>query len=445
MADAPPEPPRLFGFWAGAFTVVASMVGTGILTTSGPILVDVPSAWALLGLWALGGVLALCGALCVAEMATAMPKTGGDYLFARVAFGPTTGFVCGWATFVLAFCAPTAVAALSAVEYLAAPWLNPEALAWAKPAGATLLVAAVAALHCLGHRESAGAQIAVTVVTVLCLGGVAVAGLLSGGGDWGHFAESQPLRDWNWSRLAVGLVLVGYAYAGWNGAGYLAGELRDPVRLLPRCLLAGTAAVTALYLLVNVMYAYALSPADLKTMGEDRASRIGEAALVRLFGASVGGGLASGLGLMLVAAVSAFLLTGARVGYAMGADGVFPRAAGRLHPTRGVPTVATLAQAGAAILLIWLGSFRQLLDYASVGLAAVSCLVVAGVFAFRRRADLPAAYRMPLYPLPPLLYLGFVLWTIAATLLEPTQRGPALWSLATLAAGVPLARLVRAV
>jgi APA family basic amino acid/polyamine antiporter len=424
------------------------MIGAGILTTSGYTLHDTGNPPALLGLWVLGGVLALCGALTIAELATALPRSGGDYVFVREGFGRGAGFVSGWATFTLGFAAPTAVIAHLALTYLTTPYgaeLAAALPAWAAanvvPIGATLLILFVGVVHCLGHRHSAGLQLAATATTAAVLLVIAVGGLLVGNGDWGHFAAGGwPPRS-QWGPLAVGLIYVCYAYAGWNAAGYLAGEIRDPARLLPRCLVGGTLTVLVLYLLVNVAYVYALDPADLRAMKKDDTKQVAELATRALFGPAVAGVIAATLGLCLVAAVSAYVLTGSRVAYAMARDGFFPGFAARLHATRRTPVPATLTLAGLAAAMVWFGTFEELLNYAAVGLAALTGLTVASVFVVRRRPDLPHPFRMPLYPLPPVAFLVLTVGTIAHILTDPENRGPALWSLATLLLGLPISLL----
>ncbi len=297
-------------------------------------------------------------------------------------------------------------------------------------------------IHTLGHRHSAGLQAAATAVTAGVLLAVAVGGLLFGRGDWGHLAAGGWPSAAQWPVLAVGLVYVGYSYAGWNGAAYLAGEIRDPARTLPRCLVGGAAAVTALYLVVNLAFVYALDPAAVTAMTPDEVRPVAELAARVLFGPAAGRAVGAALGLCLVAAVSAFVLTGPRVAVAMARDGAFPAYAARLHPTRGTPAAATLTLAGASAALVWAGSFLELLDYASVGLAALTGLTVASVFPLRRRSDLPRPYRLPLYPLPPLAFLALTALTVGCALADGRSRVPGLLSLATLLAGVPLSRLV---
>lgn len=464
MADAPtthgtdhPAEERRFGYWAGHFVVVGSMIGAGILTTSGFILRDTGNPAALLGLWTLGGLLALCGAVTVAELATKLPRSGGDYLFVREGFGRGAGFVSGWATFTLGFAAPTAVIAHLSLKYLTAPYsetLSALLPSWAAanviPLGASLLILVIGVTHTLGHRQSSGLQLAATATTAAVLLLLAVGGILFGKGDWTHLSAGAGLSGAQLSALSIGLIYVCYAYAGWNGAAYLAGEIRDPARTLPRCLIGGAATVMVLYLLVNLAYIYALDPAAMMSKPRDDVEQVAELAVRALFGETAARVVAAALGLCLVAAVSAYLLTGPRVAYAMARDGMFPGFAARLHPARQTPAAAILTQTIAAAALVWVAaatSFRELLDYASVGLAVLTGLTVASIFPLRRRADLPHPYRLPLYPLPPLIFLVLTAWTVGYTVhkevvVDGKFPGPALLSLATVLIGIPLSRLM---
>jgi APA family basic amino acid/polyamine antiporter len=443
-----PEPdPRRFGYWAGHLVVVGSMIGVGILTTSGYTLQATGNPIALLGLWAVGGVLALCGAVTVAELATTVPRSGGDYVFVREAFGRRAGFVSGWATFTLGFAAPTAIVAHLAIKSLTDPFvtaLEGVLPGWASaqivPLGATLLILAVGFGHTLGHRHSSKLQAAATLVTVGVLLALGVGGIAFGRGDWNYLSAGGWPTASQWPALAVGLVFVMYSYSGWNAAAYLAGEVRDPARVLPRCLIGGVVTVIALYLLVNLAYVYALDPVEMKEKKE--VGQVAELAVIALFGKEVGWVTAIVIGLSLSASVSAYLLTGPRVAFAMARDRVFPGFAAELHPTRETPAAATLTQAIIAAGLVWSGSFLELLTYTSVGLAALSGLTIASVFPLRRRADVVQPYRLPLYPLPPLAYLILTAWTIAAMVADPQERTPALYSLATVLIGVPLSWLL---
>jgi APA family basic amino acid/polyamine antiporter len=427
------------------------MIGAGILTTSGYILRDTGNPAALLGLWVVGGVMAVCGAMTVAEMATALPRVGGDYIFVREAFGAGTGFVVGWATFVLGFAAPTAIIARTSINYLLAPYANrlanpeprwdPEILIRLSAAS---LIAIVTVSHCFGHRRSSQLQVTATVLKLTILLSVAIGGLLFGQGDWGHWSAASWPASHHWPALATGIIYIGYAYSGWNGAGYLAGEIRDPDRLLPKCLIGGATTVVLIYIVVNLVYVFALDPLAMPQRSELEVERVAELAVRHLFGPTAAHVIATLLGVGLVASVSAYILIGPRVAYAMARDGLFPRFAGRLHETRRIPIPATIVQGVVAAALVASGSFLELLDYTSVGLAAISGMVVASVFPLRRRVDLRKPYRLPFFPWPPLFYLGLVGWTIGNAVVNRESRIPALLSLATLAVGIPLSRLLPA-
>ncbi|MEX2172647.1 MAG: APC family permease [Pirellulales bacterium] len=448
---APPPLPRKFGFWSGHFLVVASMVGAGILTTSGFTLRDTGNPAALMSLWVVGGLLALCGTVTIAEMATTLPRAGSDYLFVREAFGPSAGVVAGWATFVLGFAAPTALVARLAVSYVSAPledfltpWISKAILSGIQPLLASLLIAGIAIAHCMGHRESAWLQVTATLVKISILIGLIVAGLVIGRGDWNHLnASSWPTSN-QWPALAIGLIYVGYSYSGWNAAAYIAGEIRDPQRLLPQALISGCLAVVVLYLLVNLTYVYALDPEEMMRRSPGEVERVAELAAEQLFGPRAAAAIAVLLGIGLMASVSAYLLAGPRLTYAMALDGAFPLFASRLHPTRATPAHAIIAQGVLAIGFVWSGPFLTILEYTAVGLAAVSGLVVASIFPLRRRRDLNFPYRMPFFPIPPLLYLGITGWTIAANVIRSESRAPAILSLATLLLGIPIARWILA-
>jgi APA family basic amino acid/polyamine antiporter len=445
-----PTPSRQFGFWSAHFVVIASMIGAGILTTSGFTLRETGNPQALLGLWLLGGIMALAGAVTVAELATMLPQAGGDYLYVREAFGPGAGFVSGWSTFVLGFSAPTAVVASTAINYLFSfvpdDWLAtwPGWIVSSRiPLGASIMVALVTIGHCFGHRQSSIIQGISTIIKLTILFGLAILGLLIGKGNWSHLSQGGLPSYGQLPALGVGLIYIGYAYSGWNGASYLAGEVREPRRLIPRALITGCLVVIGLYLLLNLTFVYALDPAEMKQLPIDQVARVAELAASRLFGTQISSVLSTLLGLTLVASVSAYLLAGPRVMYAMARDGYFFRFVGQMHARYDVPVAATMMQGLLAISILWSGTFLQLLDYTSVGLAALSGLTVACVYPLRQRRDLAEAYRMPFYPWPPLLYLCLTLWTVTQALLQSERRWPTLLSLGTIGIGIGVGWVTR--
>lgn len=435
-------PRRDYGISTGIYVVVASMVGAGILTTSGYTLRETGNPWSLLALWVLGGVMALAGALTIAEMATMLPGVGGDYLFAREAFGPGTAILVGWATFILGFAAPIAVIARLATNYMLGDMLTSLPGPWPTvlECGLTVtLIGACAWAHAFSHNNSAGTQATTTLLKLAILVGMVTAGIAFGNGSWSHFRVGGWPAPTEWMPLAGSLIYVSYAYIGWNGAAYLAGEMRDPGRFLPRALVGGCLIVTLLYVAMNTLYIFALDPRAMTAMAPPDVGRVAELAMNNLFGTGVARSVSVILGMGMVASVSAYLMSGSRVVVAMAADGAFFPMAGHWHPTRGTPIGAIGSLALVACILACSGSFLQLLDYTSTGLTAVSALVVAGIFPLRRRLGKGAAFHMPLYPLPPLILLGLSFWTITAVLLQEDKQIPALLSLATIAVGVPLA------
>lgn len=511
------ELPRKFGFWTGLFVMVSSMVGSGILVTSGYQLRTTENHLVLLGLWGLGGVLALAGSLTMAEMATAFPRAGGDYVFVRIAFGPACGFVYGWSTLLIGFAAPIAVVSQTAAEYLLAPWLAAGAqtaaktaslatpIAWSVaapglyllfvgPAGALAEVTAtlwfpppgwqgaylllgLASLiiiiftwsHCRGHENSAAVQVATSALKTGMLAALALVGLLWGQGNWHHLTVGKPLADQAPAALATGLIYIMYCYTGWNGAVYLAGEIRDPPRLLPRCLLIGCFLVTGLYLLINLTYAYAIAPDELRGQPDSVVQPVAHYAATRLFHRRAGDLLSLVVGLGVLASVSAFILSGPRVTFAMARNHLFPRFAGALHAGTGMPVAATVVQGVLALTFLWSGAaatfvdylrtgalapdheeralhvLQSLLNYAGTGLAIISAMVVLPIFVLRRQQRFQPTFRTPFYPLPPLLFLAISAWMIIANAWEPDQRLPSLVSVLTILAGFPLYWLLRRV
>jgi|688.fasta_scaffold76703_3 APA family basic amino acid/polyamine antiporter len=430
-----------FGLATAVFVVVSSMIGTGVLTTSGFTVFSTGSNQLMLGLWAAGGVLALCGALSLAELAAALPESGGDYVFLREAYGPLAGFLSGWVSFLIGFGGPIAASAAAAAKYLLVPLRLEGKFAAAAELGlATSLIVALAVIHCLGRRSTIRAQAAMTLTTLVILVALAAAGLAAGRGRWENLTDRPPLSPSLLVAMASSLVYISYAYAGWNGAAYVAGEVARPRRVVPRAILLGTGLVTGLYLALNLVYALAIPAAEIKAVvaqrGLDAVAPIAQLAAERLFGPRVADPLAVAIGLALVASASASVVTGPRVAAAMARAGQFPALAGR-ETRAGSPVVATLLQAGWAVLLLWTASFETILMYAGVGLAIFSMLSVAAVFVLRvRRPDLPRPFRTPGYPLVPAAYLlGTGLLTAAVAWERPLVAAV---SVATIAAGVPV-------
>ena len=264
------------------------------------------------------------------------------------------------------------------------------------------------------------------------LGLFVVAGLAAGWPHRANLADRPPIdRDVAESML-FSLVYIFYAYTGWNAASYLAGEIRDPQRRLPRAILLGTGLVVALYLGLNVVYALALSAADVRaivddptnTDGLDAVKPIALLAAQRLFGRGVSDPFSVVVGLMLLSSLSAYILTGPRVICAMAHAGQFPAIAGRLTARHQTPASPRCSRSAWALVLLWTGSFESIVLYASVGLALFSMLTISAVYVLRwRHPDWPRPFRTPGYPVVPAVFLVVTAaLTVAAFLQRPGSR-----------------------
>lgn len=443
--------PREFGFWTGLFVVAASMVGGAVLT-SGPIAVHTHSNRTMLCLWLVGGVLSLAGALPLAEMATAYPRVGGDYFFIRKAFGPGLAFVFGWATVLCGFAAPIAsVAAIAsgllhpALAAVFGDFMSREAF---EPVGGSLVIVAFSWAHCLGHGGSAWIHNLATIfkIGVLAVFAIAVLGsdrastanlndVLATHGEGVAIFKSYPVLQ---SLLVLGnsLVFVMYAYVGWNGAVYLAGEIRNPGRLLPLCVIGGCLAVMALYLAINLGYAMTVSPTELSKYPEEELKRTSDLVAKLAFSKRTADGCIFLIGLGVLASVSAFILSGARVVFALANDGLFPAWASRLSSRSLAPVNATWAQGILSLICLWSGKFNQLIDYAAFGLTLLASVVTICIFRLRRMPDYAPAFRVPFGFVVPAIFIAANATMLTASAIELPI--PAIVCVASIALGYPL-------
>lgn len=423
------------GAFTAACVLISNAVGSGVFTTTGFMARDLGSPALILVLWLAGGLLALAGALAYAELGAAMPRSGGEYVYLRRAYGPVWGFLSGWTSLTLGFGAAIAAAAMAFAGYLET--LVPGGADPRVPAIA--LVWALTAFHALGVRSSGVLQQLLTVAKIggiFALFGAAVwaAGSsdVAQGGEWtvGTHAGAAP--------VAVSLIFVLYAYSGWNAASYIAGEMRDPARDLPRSLAAGTLFVTLLYVALNALYLWAL---PIATLAADPVLPVAEKVVSALMGEAAGQGLAALLCVSIAGAASAMIWVGPRVYREMAADAELPSALAR-RSANGAPLPALGLQSVWITVLVVSGSFEQLLVYSGVALAVWSALAVLAVVVLRvREPDMPRPFRMPLFPWLPLAYVAAAAWIATYSAWErPTEAGLAL---ATVAAGLPVRALTR--
>ncbi len=423
---------RDFGLSTATYVVIASMVGTGILVSPGYMMASLNNYTAIFGLWILGGLLALCGALCVAELAAALPRAGGEYVYLREAYGPMPAFLCGWTSFFLGFSAPLAVAGYIAARYLLTPFgvVDKETAHLV----AALIIIAITLPNLIGHRQSAWTQ---NLTTILKLGLFVVLVLMAflfGGGQLANIAQGQTIREVKVGTAASQLFYVMFAYSGWNAASYLAGEVKNPGKILPKSLLLGTGLVIILYLALNLVFSYAV---PLGEVGFANAEQVPQLAVEKLFGTGTSNAFSVAVGLTFLATVSAFIITGPRVYYAMAKDRLFPSIAGRISEKGQVPVYAMIAQSILAIVFLFVTDFQNLYKYASVGLSIFAMLFIAAVYVLRwRRPDMERPFHVIGYPVVPAIFMAVILFM---TVFAFTQWWkPSTYSLGSILVGIPV-------
>ncbi len=383
--------------------VIASMVGAGIFTTSGLLMADLANPLLMLILWALGGLIALCGALCYGELGATIPEAGGEYIFLNRLYPPLWGFLSGWVSLFVGFSAPIAASSLGCSEYLAEAF--PALVAWADPdllkrAFAILIIIGFTLIHLRGIRFGAVVQNYLVIMKVLLIVVLVIIGFAVGRGDLAHFTMGRPFHfDFaNLKTAGLSLMWIMFAYSGWNASAYLGSEIRDPERTLPRSLLLGTGTVLVLYLILNSLFVYAAAPADMSGV-----IAIGGLAAGNLFGSAMRSFISLLIAFALLSSISAFIILGPRVYYAMARKGHFFRMAGEVHPVFKAPSGSILLQCGIALLMVLTGTFDQIITYMGFALGIFPLFAVFGIFKLRRRGASRAP--MPFYPVVPVFYL----------------------------------------
>jgi APA family basic amino acid/polyamine antiporter len=410
-----------------AAIVIADMVGVGVFTSLGFQVADIKSGFSLLLLWIVGGVAAICGAFCYAELATMLPRSSGEYNFLRQIYHPAFGFVAGWLSATVGFAAPIALAAMAFGSYFKA--IAPQAPPLPLGVGIIWLAALV---HLRGVRFGGAFHNVWTVLKLILIVAFIVAGFAFGDREPISFAPSAAdLSAIAGAPFAISLVFVMYSYSGWNAATYIAGELREPARNLPRALLAGTAIVIVLYVGLNAVF-LATTPIQELAGQLDVASIAGQHVFGPFGGRIVGALICLGL----ISSISAMTWIGPRVTMTMGEDMPVLRLFAR-RSKHGVPAVAIVFQLLVANLLLLTRSFEAVLDFIQFSLAFCSFFTVLGVIKMRiTHPNLLRPYRTWCYPVTPLVFLTvtlFVMYYLAVN--RPLQS---LGGLAIMLAGLAI-------
>ncbi|WP_319408303.1 amino acid permease [uncultured Desulfosarcina sp.] len=433
---------RELGLFSATVLVIANMVGTGIFTTSGFIMAELGDPRALLLCWLFGGLFALCGALCYGELGARFPRAGGEYVFLKESLGKPVGFLSGWISLIVGFSAPIAAASVAFATYFFQTFSIPmehdiafsiSGVRMATLSPLTLTAIGVILLFSLLHYHSlrigSRVQNGLTLFKVTLVVVFIGAGFWVGNGSVDHFSATASI-PWSAEKFAVALIFVSFAYSGWNAAAYLGAEITAPQRNIPLSLFAGTVVVMILYLLLNLIYLYALPPEAMQGVME-----IGAKSAASLFGFNMGRLFSGAVALGLLSVLSAMMMTGPRVYYAMSKDRIFFDVFGRLDTVRKTPAASIFLQAGIAIVMVVSASFETLLLYIGFTLSLFAMLTVIGLMRTRRFSSSVAhSYKTFAYPLTPLVFILGNLWIIIFSI--KSRPITALFGLGTIGMGI---------
>ncbi len=438
MTDPSPHPvtyARRLGLFSATMAVIGGIIGSGVFLGPEVVAARVGSAALTLAAWIVGGVTALAGAFCFAELGARQPRAGGGYVYLRDAFGRLPAFLYGWALLLVIATGATAAVAVTFARYVVA------LLGWPGRATLPLAIGAIAllsAVNYVGVRPAAVTQNAFTLLKLAALAGLIAAGLFgaappplrpqvtSGLGALGR----TPLGRWGVvGALGGALVPILFAYGGWQQTNFIAEELIAPERDLPRALVLGVLGVVAVYLAANLAYLRLLGAAGLAASAAPAAD-----AMARVLGSAGTRMISAGIAVSTFGFLNLVILVTPRVFQAMAADGVFFPQLARLHPAYRTPTGAILFMGAWSSLLALSGTYAQLLDYVVFGDWIFFGLTVATLFIHRPTAG--TAFRVPLYPWTPALFVAAAGYVVASSV--RANPGNAAIGSGLLALGVPV-------
>ena len=441
---------RVLGAWDGVAITIGAVLGTAIFLTPADIARTLPHPGLILAVWLTGGLLTLSGALTYAEMGAMFPRAGGMYHFLKEAYGPLWGFLFGWASFLVILSGGIAALAAGFGEYLGGflPVFSTRHVLFSIPLGARIWnvnggqvagllgLAFLTAVNVLGVRQGAGLQNLVTLLKVGSLAALGVIGLVVSAPVRPELAAPLP-RGNVLAMAGAAMIAVLWAYDGWYCFALSAGEVRNPGRNIPRGLIGGTAALVAIYGLINLVYLRALPISEL-----GRTARVGEAAAQALFGAGASRFVSAAILVSIFGCLAANILCCARVYQPMAQDGLFFHSLATIHPRFRTPVAALIAQGVWAGVLVLSGSFEQLYTYVVFIEVFFYASTGAALYVLRRtRPQTPRPYRTWGYPWVPALFVLSSAALMANTLREKPRES--LFGLALLVLGLPAYTLWR--
>jgi amino acid transporter len=428
---------RRIGLWTAVAILVGSTIGSGIFRSPAGIATRLPGPLPLLTIWVVGGLFALCGALTLAEATSAFPRTGGVYAFIKEAWGRLPAYLFAWSELVMIRAAALGAISTTFAEYLIRvtghdPRMAPFSgyVHWLA-AGAILFAGIVSYT---GVRRAGAVVNLMTSAKVLGLLVIIVAALAIGlPSTGGHYIPPVPPGSFSIAAFGLALVSVLWVYDGWADVSFVAGEVKDPVRNLPRVLIIGTLGIILIYLLANLAYLAVLSVDEIaasplvaadvaqRIMGRPGAVFVSVVVMISTFGT-----------------LNAVMITGPRVIYATAADGMLFKPLAKVHPKYGTPHVSIGTVTAIGVVFVLMGTFNQLADAFVTSIVPFYALAVASVFAFRRRPDYKPGFRVPLYPMVPLLFILSTIFLLGNAIVDPSSRWATLGVLGGIVAGIPV-------
>ena len=413
--------------------VVGDIIGAGIFTITGIFLATLYNPLIMIGLWAMGGCIALCGALSYSELGATYPQAGGEYIFLSQLFSPIFGFLSGWVSFLVGFSAPVAAAAITFAEYgfRAAPGLSDfEHVEFLRKGIAILIILLFTIIHSVGLKSGSKVHNWMTLLKYIIVIGFIIAGFSWGNGNFSNFAfpVQEDFDMGHLKTIGLALMVIMYSYSGWNAVTYIGSEVVNPSKNIPRSLITGTLIVTILYVLMNTLYVYALPAAKMK----DVISITGLAAN-DMFNLSLDRLFSVFISLILLSSISACIIIGPRVYYAMAKNGHFFSIASRINRF-GVPAVSIIFQSTVSILFVVFSSIQQIIVILSFSLGIFPIMAVIGVF--RLRISGIAKYKSPGFPYVQIIFIVFSVAMLILAFMEMPKESSI--ALIITASGIPL-------
>jgi len=391
--------------------IVGAVIGAGIFRVPATIAAILPDTKLILLAWLVGGVLCFCGALTFAELSSRHPKTGGEYVYLREAYGKPFSFIYGWTLFLVIRAGSLAGIAYIFGEYLI--YFLPNLSLDVRLCGIGC-VAILSLINFLGVKYGRNIQRLFSLLKVLLLVGIIIIGFVLGGSASDPTLISSVVIKNPMNAFGMALIFILWTYGGWNEAVYIGGEVKKPEKNLPKAILLGISSLTVLYILVNWAFLHVLTPAEIS-----ETPVVASEMMRRIVGSNGGLIIAAIILLTTFGSMNTAVLSDARIGYAVGRDHPLISFLGKLHTRFRTPGYALLVNAVWVSVLIISGSFESLITYTATAFWFFMAMTGICLFVFRKREKSnEAPFKSWAYPLPTMLFIGMCLYLLVNTLLN---------------------------